>query len=361
MLNTTTPTGAVLNIPETLEEDTVYFRPDDFAGACEFYGTQGYVVLRDLIPADLCARARASFDASVRASPIPILRQKNMRYERNALDADGFLSNPIFNVQDLGSRSLGGFRDAVLDILTHRATAAATAALLSTERTKLIQSMFFEAPAGTWAHQDRYYQDSAAELGGCVAGWFALEDIDAGAGRFYVCPGSHQAIPLLRNAGAHNFATGHQAYQQAMLEAIRSNGFACAAPFLAAGDVLFWNSLTVHGSLPSSRPGVSRSSLTAHYLREGDAGLQFHSRIRGQAMRLHGGMKVGLLHDQDALMNRVVREAAFHFPKSYATARRIALRALIIRRSLQQALHVDRQETPAAVLEGGLAAEAAPP
>lgn len=346
MLNTTTPTGAAMRIPETLDEDQPYFQPDDLAGAREFYDAEGYVVLRGLIPAELCARARASFDASVRASPIPILRQKNMRYERNGFDASGFLANPIFNVQDLGSRSLGAFRDAVLDILTHRAAAAATAALLGTERTKLIQSMFFEAPAGTWAHQDSYYQDSAAGLGGCVAGWFALEDIDAGAGRFYVCPGSHRTMPLLRNAGAHNFATGHQAYQHAMVEAIRSNGLTCSAPFLKAGDVLFWNSLTVHGSLPSSRPGVSRSSLTAHYLREGDGMLQFHSRVRHQKTRLHGGMAVGLLHDQDKRMNRAVREVAFHFPKAYATARRVAVRAVIMGRSLRQVSRLSRPAPP---------------
>ncbi len=351
MLNTATPTGTAMRIPETLEEDQPYFLPGDLAGAREFYDAEGYVVLRGLIPAELCSRARACFDAGVRGSSIPILRQKNMRYERNEFDADGFLSNPIFNVQDLGSRSLGAFRDAVLDILTHAATAAATAALLGAERTKLIQSMFFEAPAGTWAHQDSYYQDSAAGLGGCVAGWFALEDIDAGAGRFYVCPGSHRAMAPLRNAGAYNFATGHQAYQQAMLEAIRSNGFACAAPFLKTGDVLFWNSLTVHGSLPSSRPGVSRSSLTAHYLREGDAMLQFHSRIRDQETMRHGGMAVGLLHDQDRLRNRVVREVAFHFPRTYATARRTALRALIVKRSLRHASRSSRRGVPAAALE----------
>ncbi len=54
--------------------------------------------------------------------------------------------------------------------------------------------MFFEAPAGTRAHQDSYDPDSAARLGGCIAGWFAPEDIDAGAGRFYVCPGSHSSL-----------------------------------------------------------------------------------------------------------------------------------------------------------------------
>lgn len=347
MLDTKSPIGTSMRIPENLKQDQPYFGPDRLAEAQEFYEEQGYVVLRGLIPTDMCARIRSLFDSKVRASRIAMLRQKNMRYERNAFDEDGFLHNPIFNVQDLGSRSLGAFRDAVLNVLTHRATAAATSFLLGTERTKVIQSMFFEAPAGTWAHQDSYYQDSAEGLGGCVAGWFALEDIDAGAGRFYVCPGTHRSMSPLRNAGANNFATGHQAYQQAMVEAMRTNNVTWSAPFLAAGDVLFWNLLTVHGSLPASRPGVSRTSLTAHYLREGDAMLQFHNRIREQKTKLYDGMTVGLLHDQDLLRNRVVREAAFHFPKSYMTARRLALQALLAKQTAQQTLRLGGRAVPA--------------
>ena len=264
MLDTVAPTDAMMCVPDTLAEDETYFGPDQLADARRFYDEQGYVVVRGLVARDLCSLAREAFDA-VRQCRVPMLRQKNMRCERNNFDADGFLANPVFNVQDLGSRSLGPFRDAVLDILTERATVATTALLLDAGRTKLIQSMFFQAPAGTWAHQDSYYQDSAAGLCGCVAGWFALENIDADAGRFYVCPGSHRSLPVLRNAGAYNFATGHQVYRDAMVEAMRQNGFTWVAPFLAAGDVLFWNSLTVHGSLPASRPGVSRTSLTAHY------------------------------------------------------------------------------------------------
>ena len=346
MLDTLTPIGTGLHIPETLGEDRPYFsaqNPSDVAEAKAYYDAHGYVVLRGLIPRALCGQVRAVFDADVRRTTTPLLRQKNMRYELNEFDESGFLNNPIFNLQDIGSGTLGAFRTAVLDILTHSTTASATSALLGCERSMVIQSMFFEAPAGTWAHQDSYYQDSAAGLGRCVAGWFALEDIDAGGGRFYVCPGSHRDAPLLRNEGEYNFATGHQAYQHAMLAMMRSHGLSFTAPYLAAGDVLFWNSLTVHGSLPASRTGVSRSSLTAHYLREGDAMLQFHSRIRPQQTMVHNGMTIGLLHDQDELANRLVRSVAFHFPKPYMAVRRLALSALLAKRSVQDAIAVRRR------------------
>jgi len=342
MLDTLSPIGTDLDIPETLAEDKPYFSASDLqhdmGAARAYYDEHGYVVVRGLISPDLCDHVRAVFDAGVRHTPIPVLRQKNMRYERNEIDSDGFLKNPMFNIQDLGSRALDGFRRAVLDIIAHKSTQSVTAGLLGSERTKVIQSMFFEAPAGTWAHQDSYYQDSAAGLGGATAGWYALEDIDAGAGRFYVCPGSHKGMSPVLNAGTNNFATGHATYQQAIADTVRANGLKLVAPYLAKGDALFWSSLTVHGSLPAGRPGVSRASLTAHYLREQDDMLQFHTRIRPQKTMTYNGMTIGLLHDQDVLLNRVVRDIAFHFPNAYMAARKLALKAVLAKRSLQDSL-----------------------
>jgi phytanoyl-CoA hydroxylase len=198
--------------------------------------------------------------------------------------------------------------------------------------------MFFEAPAGTWAHQDSYYQDSATRLGDAIAGWYALEDIDARAGRFYICPGSHRNMKPLLNEGQYSVAEGHATYQRAILAAIRDCGMTIKAPFLAAGDVLFWSSLTIHGSLPASAPGVSRASLTGHYLQEDDAMLQFHNRIREQGTMVYNGTTVCLLHDQDVLRNRLFRDAAFHFPQLYKTGRRLALRLLLAKQSMQPAV-----------------------
>lgn len=331
MLDVETPTGDRFAIPETLAEDAPYFAadPDGFSGAAEYYAEHGYVVVRQLVPAERCVALRQAYVNGAKHSRTPMLRQKNMRYERNVLDSDGFLVNPIFNVQDLGSGALDAFRRAALDILTGENVQRATRLLLDTDDVKLIQSMFFEAPAGTWAHQDSYYQDSASATGLCVAGWFALEDIDAGAGRFYVCPGSHKSFPLVRNAGKLNFATGHLAYQQAVLDRMRAQHVGFAMPYLAAGDVLFWNSLTVHGSLPASRAGVSRLSLTAHYLRAQDQMLQFHSRIRTQKLARYNGTTISLLHDQNEWKNRLIREAAFRFPRTHMAARRAALNAVL--------------------------------
>jgi phytanoyl-CoA hydroxylase len=286
-------------------------------------------VLRGLVPAALCDRVRATFDREVRPSALPILRQTNMRYEPNRFDADGFLANPIFNVQDLETRRFGGFKTAALDTLTHPDVKRAVAALLDAERAKLIQSMFFEGSVGTWAHQDSYYQDSA-ELGRCAAGWFALEDMRADTGRFYVCPGSHLRVPVIRNESELDLAYGHERYKEAVLAAARRYEVEWRSPFLRQGDVLFWSSRTIHGSLPTRERGVSRTSLTAHYLRDGDEMLQFHSRVRRQNLTTHNGMTVGRLHDQDDWRNRAIRDLAASFPTAFAAARRASIRALLL-------------------------------
>jgi phytanoyl-CoA hydroxylase len=330
MLDDATPFGTTLHLPRTAAEDLPYPHPERHAEVAAFFEREGYVVLRGLLPAAVCDAVRDAFNAEVRPSRVPILRQKNMRYERNAFDAEGLLKNPIFNFQDLETQRFRRFKRAALDALTHPRLAATIAALLGKDGpAKLVQTMFFEAPAGTWAHQDSYYQDSAESLGRCVAAWVALEDIEPGAGRFYVVPRSHRLMPVLRNAGDLAVAPHHERYKQAMVEAVREAGLECHAPALKKGDVLLWGSLTVHGSLPAGRRGASRTSLTAHYLREADEMLQFHARIRRQAQTRHNGMAVCLLHDQDRLCNRMVRALAWHLPGVHSAARRAAIRTML--------------------------------
>jgi phytanoyl-CoA hydroxylase len=323
--------GCELAVPETLEEDSAYFSADQMSEARAYFDRYGYVVIRGLVPLDLVAQVQSAFDDELRRSRAPILRQKNMRYERNSFDGAGFLQNPIFNIQDIERRPFTAFKTAAFNVLASAAIARVLEALLGGP-SRLIQSMYFQAPAGTWPHQDSYYQDSARGLGRCVAGWFALEDIKAEAGRFYVCPRSHVDMPVVRNEGANNFADGHENYKQLMAEAIKDHGFEIKAPYMAAGDVLFWSSLTVHGSLTAALPDQSRISMTAHYLRDDEEMLQFHSHIRAQPKTSHNGMVVSLLHDQNRLANRVMRTAAFYLPGPYNFARRHAIRMLIARR-----------------------------
>ena len=334
MLRTVSPIGSELLVPESIDEDEPYFTCDDLDGACEYYRAQGYVVLRGLVSAALCDRVLDAFQHEARVSQVPILRQKNMQYERNEFDHHGFLNNPIFNIQDLQTKHFKAFKSAALDLYTDPRVTRAAGALLGgaaqDEGVRLVESMYFEAPAGTWPHQDSYYQDSSVQLGGATAAWIALEDIASKAGRFYVCPKTHAEFPVIWNRNQWNSGTGHENYKDAILGIAREHGVSWSAPYLAKGDVLFWNSLTIHGSLPPF-PGSrdSRKSLTGHYLRHGDELFQFHTRVRHQKVKHHNGTEIGLLHDQDDFRNQLVRTFAYHFPNLWKLARRVAIKVLV--------------------------------
>jgi phytanoyl-CoA hydroxylase len=58
----------------------------------------------------------------------------------------------------------------------------------------------------------------------------------------------------------------HSQWLQRMKKYFDDHRSEVVAPALKKGDVLFWNSRTIHGSLPTIDRSFSRKSLTAHYI-----------------------------------------------------------------------------------------------
>lgn len=121
-----------------------------------------------------------------------------------------------------------------------------------------MQTMLFDANAATQPHQDWWYLDSVPR-GHLIASWIALEDIDVRAGRFYVLAGSQQQI-------LHEPGMPHTEWLRLVKRHCDENCERIYAPALRKGDVLFWNSRTIHGSMPTQDDAFSRKSLTAHFL-----------------------------------------------------------------------------------------------
>jgi phytanoyl-CoA hydroxylase len=233
--------------------------------------------------------------------------------------------NPIQNIQDLPSRPFAPYREAVLDLLTGPGLVAFLTALFG-EPPRLVQTMHFEGTSATWAHQDGYYLDSAQQ--GSMAGvWVALEDIAPGAGRFFVCPRSHR-LELPKNGAELAIADHHADYKSFIARTIAERSLACRAPALAAGDVLFWNSWTIHGSLPTTQQGVSRSSLTCHAIPQSHGFLQFQSRLRSIKARLVNGIEVHCPKSLDRWRNRAILWVEVRAPRLFRTAKRWAIRHL---------------------------------
>lgn len=160
-----------------------------------------------------------------------------------------------------------------------------------------------------------------------TAAWFAMEDIAPGAGRFFVYPKSH-LIDMEKNGGNFDIAFNHARYKKLVIDVIRRHGLECRAPALHKGDALFWAAKTIHGSLRTTQPERSRSSITTHYIPDSSRFLQFQSRIRGLSLHSIGGMRVHKPKDLSRPTRRAVFWVETTFPKSFQLAKKVAIKTL---------------------------------
>lgn len=320
------PIGKEISIPEVADENDQTFSLTELSDASHYYEKNGYVVVRDVIDPMVCDELRSAFAHTVKRYQGYIYRQTSANPERNRVNEFGFVMNPILNLQSLRLSEFAPLKDLAMHTFASQAIKTITHALFS-EHAKLVQSMYFEGNAETWPHQDTYYLDS--EKIGTMAGcWYALEDIDAGAGRFFVVPGSH-AIDMVKNGKNFDVAFNHDRYKELVKKLLAESGLKFCAPFLAKGDVLLWNSKTIHGSLRTTRPQFSRSSLTAHYIPASHRFLQFQARIKPLHMKECDGMGFHCPKDMDRLSNRLVLAFETSFPKTFQTTKKLAIKALV--------------------------------
>ncbi len=327
MIELHTPRGLKVTVPEqTTEDPSPKFDLSQKLAIKQYYDQNGYVVLRDLVAAADCERVRGLWNVEVKPSQEFIYRQATAEAERHVFNAQGWVMNPILNLQSVDPRRYPRFRD----FATHRILTAPglvqTLQLLLGERPKIVQSMYFEGNSVTWEHQDSYYLDSE-HVGSMAGAWVALEDIAAGAGRFFICPQSHR-LDLGRQSYHNNIADNHEVYIRSVVKKVEELGLTVRAPRLCIGDVLFWNSWTIHGSLDSQSPQHSRSSITCHAIAESHRFLQLQTRIKRLAIRRINGVSVHCPKDLARISHRVIFQFETHFPGTFYRAKQAGIRWL---------------------------------
>jgi phytanoyl-CoA hydroxylase len=268
----------------------------DDAAFRSHYQSQGYVVARGLIPSELADEVVASFQSEVKLYRGPILRQLTTRMEENRFSPEGHMTNPILSVQDLAEEQFGAFRRSSLAVLTHP-NVQRVLTNLAGEPVTCVESMYFESSTrGTITHADGHFMDASVP-GTMIAAWYALEDIHAGAGRFYLLPESQflgtdapqfahlrpfweQYVELSERTartfhGNTEEANAALRIEHARLLARGLKGLSFHAPVLEKGDVVLWSSRVLHGSLKPDQPRHSRNSLTAHYIARSHGYVQY--------------------------------------------------------------------------------------
>jgi len=289
-------------IPVFIEMDTLNNSPDwrDSHAFLAHFQRQGYVIARNLLPLDLIDNVVASFRAEVKTYTGTILRQISVRMEPNKFATNGFMTNTILSVQDMTEPCFESFRRNSLDILTHERVKTILKSLVG-EPVQCIESMYFESSArGTIPHSDCHFMDSSVP-GEMVAAWYALEDIHPRAGRFYIMAESHlfgteapkfaqlkefyneyEEIASKISGSFHDNSSATNAalrieYHKILAKCL--TGLSFNAPLMKKGDVVFWGSRLLHGSLSPEDSSRSRNSLTAHYIGESKQYIQYGKPI----------------------------------------------------------------------------------
>ncbi len=331
MLELQTPRGLPVHVPEVLGEDpSPRFSAGDAAGINRYYQNNGYVIVKNLFAAGTCDRQRALWDSEIKPFSGFIYRQATAKAEKHVFNENGWIMNPILNLQSLDPRRFPEFRrHATEQILTAPALRDVFKILLA-QTPKVVQSMYFEGNSATWEHQDSYYLDSE-KVGEMAAAWIAMEPIAARAGRFFICPGSHK-IRLDDHSLENNVAEHHEVYIQSVVEKVKQLRLEIRAPVLDKGDVLFWNALTIHGSLDSRDPECSRSSITCHAIPSSRHFLQLQTRRLDVATDEINGTRVYRPKDLASRRNRLIFRIETQFPTAFYWAKRAAVKRLVTRK-----------------------------
>ena len=110
-----------------------------------------------------------------------------------------------------------------------------------------------------------------------------------------------------------------------LLSICKQNNLIIKAPFMDKGDVLFWNSKTLHGSLNSQSKNYSRSSMTLHAIPENHQFLHWHKHYIDTPADDLGDSLIYRRKDQKLIRNRIVLIIESYFPNlSYLLKKKIA-------------------------------------
>lgn len=313
MLQLNTKKNIPLNVPENIDEDeTLRFKVSEVHKALEYYNEHGYVIFSKCINQNDCDHILSLWNKLIKTYKGKIYRQTTGKAEKNIFNDSNWVMNPVLNLQSLNPKKFGELRQATEHKIFNNKNLCGILNNFFSDKPKIIQSMFFEGNSFTQEHQDTYYLDSE-NVGNLTAAWIALEEIKANAGRFFVCSKSHK-INIKELKYYNQILSNHDLYVDEIISICRENGFEFKAPFLDKGDVLLWNSKTLHGSLNSNSTTNSRASITLHSIPSKERHLQWHSRFIDMKLDDLGNSLIYRRKDQNLFFNKFILFIESYFP-----------------------------------------------
>jgi|SRR5277367_5812127 len=288
------------------------------------YARHGYAVVRNLVPRSNIQALLALYAGQIVPSQHRFFRQNTNTYEPNKLTQHGYVQQSFLDIHDYAKYAQ--FSRTAREIFCAPSMMEALRRVTGFVTFSLMQTMLFDRNTETPGHQDWYYLDTVP-VGNLIAAWIALEDIDERAGRFYVLRGSQQ-----HDFGARLAGRTHADWLAVIGAYIDAHPEDVSAPALRAGDVLFWNSRTVHGSSRTLDEAFSRKSLTAHYLPGGFEFGNLFSVKQNIPYKSHSGVPFYRNQPDFTHWNRLkfaVKTHTYNYPKLRETLR--SLRTAVAR------------------------------
>ena len=255
-----------VSVPEKKSENVsiTFSAKKELKEAFKYYLKYGYVVINGIFTKQQINDLNSAWEEEVKKFKGYLIRQSSDIPEKNKLNDKKWIMNSLQHIQNLPEKDFPKLTSYFLENICDNKTLAELVSYFIKGKPRLVQSMFFEGNTATKPHQDSYYLDDEI-IGRMAACWIALEDIDWNSGRFFVCPKSHTFDDS--KITKENTFRNQNKYISYVYQLIKDKGYEIRAPFLKKGDVLIWNSLTIHGALPDSKPINSRKSITVHFTR----------------------------------------------------------------------------------------------
>jgi phytanoyl-CoA hydroxylase len=244
------------------------FTVDNATGIREYYQTQGYVVVKNILSHKKIDNFIEQYE-KIKRNKLFIYYSQSLHLPlRPKITPESFIEESMVRVQDL--KFFPGFSKTTLDCLIDRQVSDVLSIISGSSNHALWQDMFFDKSTGTVEHQDHYYLDTDPP-GSLIGTWYALENIHPESGCFFVLPGSHkgQVIDRKKNSpvreGIKALVPEHDEMRREMMNLIQKQKHEYKAFPLDKGDVLFWHPYTIHGAYQNKNPKFSRKSFTAHF------------------------------------------------------------------------------------------------
>lgn len=223
--------------------------PFDLAAVKTHFDTEGYAVVRGLLDTAEVDELRQTFSDIHAAGSVPGLFAP--------VSDEEAAGDPLKRYPRVMMPHR--FNETAKRALLHPKVMQCLKALFG-EEALAAQTMFYFKPPGAKGqalHQDNFFL--LVEPNTCIAAWTAVDDIDADNGGMFVVPKTQEAaIVCPEEADETTSFTKHYVPVP--------EGHVARLAKMQAGDTLFFNGNTIHGSGPNSSHERFRRSFIGHYV-----------------------------------------------------------------------------------------------